>query len=122
MGDEKLNFSPCTGEFQGGFLLPPALGVARSLQALRVTNTQPKDFVIALEIPGGSTHLRNRGEKFKKSKIQKINLLECPEAGEESKIPLKTQINLNTVLGVPMKEEIGGFDFLGGYFLPGFGI
>lgn len=85
--------------------MPPALEVARPLQALRVTNAQPKDFVIALEIPGGSTHLGSRGgkfkktkiqknKKFKKSKIQKINLLECPEAGKKDKIPVKTEINL----------------------------
>lgn len=57
MGDEKLSFPLCTDELQGGFLLPPALGVAQQLQAARATNAETQEFIIALEIPGGSTNL-----------------------------------------------------------------
>lgn len=63
VGDEKLSFSLCTGELQGGFLLPSTLGVAHPLQAVRVTNAEAKNFVIALEIAGDSTDLREEREE-----------------------------------------------------------
>lgn len=95
VGDEELSFPLYTGELQGVVLFPPALGVANLLQAPRVTNAEPEDFVIALEIPGVSTDLREeRKEKqnlgssgFLPALLRARGICESKQQPQEIEIP-----------------------------------